>query len=304
MQVNDLHIDYQFIFIRFSKFAFVSYFSTLNFLIMINNCKLYFLVLPILFSAASCSSYEPMTGNKALSVYVILIIVLVFVLYYINKIRRDKKHEKANNSIISFNKKLENILAKLDTPHEKIKALKMAIDRIEDHQEYNKNRSWKNSLLITAYLHMTVIYSRLGDEENLLETFEHILDLNPRHAMTYYNRGSIYSNRGEYEKALADLTKAAKYNPTYSNVFNNRGLVYDKLGEYEKAVNDYSHAIVLHDSAISRFNRGNAYKSLKRYAEALADYKQYLELAPYNQAELKEEVEIAIKEMEQTLNTK
>jgi len=230
--------------------------------------------------------------------YIFLILALVSVLFFIYKIRRAKKRERATSSVISFNRKVENILAKLDDPQEKIKALQMMIDRIEDHEEYNKNRAWKYALLVTVYQHMLSIYYSLGDEDHLFEIFARILELSPRHAMTYYNRGSMYSNRGEYGKALEDFDKSIKYDSSYSNAYNNRGLVYDKLEQYSKAIDDYSHALILHDSAITHFNRGNTYASLKRYDEALADYRAYLELDPYNQSELRDEAEQAIAKIE------
>lgn len=249
-------------------------------------------------AATSCSNMIPDNPGRMMTIYVVLIIVLLFVLYYINKIKRAKKRERANASVVSFNQKVENILAKLDDPYEKIKALDMMIDRIEGNEEYNKNRAWKHSLLIIIYQHQLSIYYKLNDEDHMFEVFESILDLNPRHAMTYYNRASMYSNRGEYGKALEDFEKAVRYDSSYANTYNNRGLVYDKLGQYEKAVDDYSHALILHESAITHYNRAKAYAVLGRYEESLADYYRYLELDPYNKEELKEEAQKAIASME------
>lgn len=254
-----------------------------------------FLSLPVITVLTSCdSSTYAVDPTRALYMYIFLILALLSVLYLIFRIRRNKKRERANSSVISFNRKVESILAKLDDPQEKIKALQMMIDRIEDHEEYNKNRAWKYALLVTVYQHMLPVYYKLGEEEHLLEIFGRILELSPRHAITYYNRGSIYSNRGEYGKALEDFDKAIKYDPSYANSYNNRGLIYDKLEQYSKAIDDYSHALILHDSAITHFNRGKAYASLKRYNEALADYRAYLELDPYNQADLRDEAEQSI----------
>lgn len=247
----------------------------------------------------SCSSIVDTTDpSKTLAIYIVLILVLISALFYINRIKRNKKREKANASIISFNQKVENILAKLDDPDEKIKALEMMKERIEDNEEYNKNRAWKYSLLVTLYQHMLTVYYQQGNEDKLFEVFERILELSPRHAMTYYNRGTMYSNRGEYGKALEDFNMSVKYDSSYANAYNNRGMIYDKLEQYEKAVDDYSHSLILHDSAITHFNRAKAYSSLGRYEESLADYYSYLRLDPYNNAELKDEAEKAIAQME------
>ena len=251
--------------------------------------------------ATSCNSNSNTESNKALSIYTVLIIALLFVLYYIQRVKRNRKREKATSSILSFNQKLENILAKLNDPKEKIKALEMAIERIEDNEDYDKNRAWKNGLLVTAHLHLTVIYHNMDNEKKLMEVFERILELNPHHAMTYYNRGTMYSNKGEYSKALEDLDKSIKYDPSYANAYNNRGMIYNRLEQYQKAIDNYSHSLILHNSAIARYNRANAYAKLKKYKEALADYNLYLELDPYNQYGLKEETEQAIDEIMEKL---
>lgn len=259
-------------------------------------------ILPLLFATtllASCSNMVDTTDpGKTLAIYIILILVLISVLFYINRIIRNNKRAKASASIVSFNQKIEHILAKLDDPAEKLKALQMMIDRIDDNEEYNKNRAWKYGLLITVYQHMLTIYHQQGDEERLFEVFDNILRLSPRHAMTYYNRGSMYSNRGEYGKALEDFDKSIKYDASYANAYNNRGLVYDGLQQYEKAVDDYSHSLILHNSAITHFNRAKAYAALGRHEESLADYYSYLKLDPYDNAGLKDEAENAIAKME------
>lgn len=259
-------------------------------------------ILSLLFAVilfGSCRSMVDTTDpGKTLAIYIVLILLLISVLFYINKVVRNKKREKAAASIVSFNQKIEHILAKLDHPAEKLKALQMMIDRIENNEEYNKNRAWKYGLLITVYQHMLTIYYQQGDEDKLFEVFDNILQLSPRHAMTYYNRGSMYSNRGEYGKALEDFDKSIKYDASYANAYNNRGLVYDGLEQYEKAVDDYSHSLILLDSPITHFNRAKAYARLGRYEESLADYYSYLRLDPYNNAGLKDEAEEAIARME------
>jgi len=64
------------------------------------------------------------------------------------------------------------------------------------------------------------------------------IEINPRNATAYNNRGDAYFNKGEYDKAISDFTKAIEINPTFAVVFSNRGFVYYRKQEYDKAWED------------------------------------------------------------------
>lgn len=42
--------------------------------------------------------------------------------------------------------------------------------------------------------------------------------------------------RGDYERAIENSTRAIELEPRHAPAFNNRGYAYRKLGLYEKAV--------------------------------------------------------------------
>lgn len=244
-------------------------------------------------------------------IFGLLICCLLYFLYYIQSIRKEKKHEKAVNSILAFNKKIDNILLKLDDPREKLKALQMTIESIEKHEEYNRNLEWKYSLLISIYVRITDIYDMLGDEEKMMEIYNRILELNSRHAISYFKRSLIYYNRGDYANALEDINKAIKYNSylPVEDLYTKRGLIYDKIGDYQNAVDDYSHALQVYKSSSRTnfdlsntfFNRAKAYVCMNKYSEAINDYQKYLESDPENKEHLKLEAENAINELQKKI---
>ncbi|MGE5195517.1 MAG: tetratricopeptide repeat protein, partial [Deltaproteobacteria bacterium] len=47
----------------------------------------------------------------------------------------------------------------------------------------------------------------------------------------------------QYDKALADLCKAIELHPKYAPAWYNRGTVYQKLGRYQAAIDDYDNMI-------------------------------------------------------------
>lgn len=138
-----------------------------------------------------------------ISLYILLIALLLAAFFYIQKKRRQVKNE--TSSVVSFNKKIQEIVAKLETPEEKINALKYALQRVKENEEYDSNLAWKNGLMITIYMHMVVVYNELGDDDEIIEICDKILELNKKHALTYYNRGYIYHKKRENEKSLSDL---------------------------------------------------------------------------------------------------
>jgi tetratricopeptide (TPR) repeat protein len=50
---------------------------------------------------------------------------------------------------------------------------------------------------------------------------------------------------GQYDKAISDYTKAIELNPKHADTYYSRGLAYNKMGQYDKAISDYTKAIEL-----------------------------------------------------------
>ena len=82
----------------------------------------------------------------------------------------------------------------------------------------------------------------------------------------------IKSTRTFIDSALADLTKAIELDPKYAKAYSNRGLVYIYRGDLDKAIIDCTKAIGLDpkDAAAHR-NRGNVYKKMGDLDKAIAD---------------------------------
>jgi eukaryotic-like serine/threonine-protein kinase len=107
------------------------------------------------------------------------------------------------------------------------------------------------------------------------------LELDPRDALTWNERGVLYGDSGQGDKAIADFSKAIELNPKYALAWNNRGTVYRKLDQYEKAIADSSQAIALDPNFARAWkNRGNAYSNLRQYDKALADLSKAIALDP------------------------
>ena len=121
----------------------------------------------------------------------------------------------------------------------------------------------------------------LKQNDKAIEAYSHVIELNPRYAAVYNNRGNAYSNQGELDRAIADYNKAIELDPELAPVYYNRGADYHSKGAYDRAIADYNKAIELNPEFAEAYNnRGNAYFSKGAYDRAIADYNKAIELNP------------------------
>ncbi len=119
------------------------------------------------------------------------------------------------------------------------------------------------------------------DHTRKIEICTQIIELDPKDAKAFCNRGVAYDNLSEYQKAIKDYDQAIALKPQYAEAFYNRGVAYNSLGEYQKAIEDYDQAIVLKSQYAEAFNnRGVAYRHLGEYQKAIEDYDQAIALNP------------------------
>jgi tetratricopeptide (TPR) repeat protein len=105
------------------------------------------------------------------------------------------------------------------------------------------------------------------------------IELDPKFADAYNNRGMAYARKGDRTRAIADYTKALEFNPKFIWGYNNRGLAYSSMGAYDKAIADFDKAIEIDGkSAIVYLNRGFAHEKRNDKDLAIADYRNVLEL--------------------------
>ncbi len=121
----------------------------------------------------------------------------------------------------------------------------------------------------------------LKQVDRAIETYSRAIDLNPRAAHAYYNRGNVYHNKGEFGRAITDYTKAIELNPNLAEAYNNRGNAYMDKGDSGSAIADYNKAIQLDTNCASAYyNRGVAYGEKGDTDRAIVDYTKAIELNP------------------------
>jgi tetratricopeptide (TPR) repeat protein len=111
--------------------------------------------------------------------------------------------------------------------------------------------------------------------------FNKAIEINPRDAAAYHNRGLIYGKGGQYDQAISDYTKALEIDPKSADAYNNRGISYYEKGQYEQAISDYTKAIEINSRhAKAYLNRGNAYGHKGQLDQAISDFSKVIDIDP------------------------
>jgi tetratricopeptide (TPR) repeat protein len=131
-----------------------------------------------------------------------------------------------------------------------------------------------------SYFNRALTYGKKGQHDQAIADYTKAIEINPGHAMAYYNRGRAYAiGKGQYDQAIADYTKAIEINPGHAMAYCNRALTYGKKGQYGQAIADYNKAIEINPRFILAYNnRGIVMMKLGNTKMACSDWKQTCEL--------------------------
>jgi predicted O-linked N-acetylglucosamine transferase (SPINDLY family) len=126
-----------------------------------------------------------------------------------------------------------------------------------------------------------VIDYQRGDHASALRRIDHALNVDPRSASAYNNRGVVLAELGRLADAVASYDKAIAFAPGYVDAVVNRGNALKDLERFEEALASYDRAIALNPSNADAFNkRGNVLTELRRFDEAMASYERAIALRP------------------------
>ena len=80
---------------------------------------------------------------------------------------------------------------------------------------------------------------------------------------------------------MEDFNKAIELRPKFATYYNNRGVLKNQLNKYEEALEDFNTAIKLNPQIANfYYNRGTAKLGLKKKIRARKDFDKAIELNP------------------------
>ena len=117
--------------------------------------------------------------------------------------------------------------------------------------------------------------------DKAIMAYTRALDINPRDAGAYNNRGLAWGKKGKHNRAIADYNKALEINPRDAKAYKNRGAAWYKKGDYDRAIADYNKTLEINPrDAEAYYNRGIAWYKKGDLLQALADARKSLSLNP------------------------
>lgn len=78
--------------------------------------------------------------------------------------------------------------------------------------------------------------------KQILDDYDRVIELSPRMAVAWFNRGNILMEMEEFDKAAESFTKAVEIKPDFGEAFYNRGYLSLKNGHQKEGVDDLSKA--------------------------------------------------------------
>jgi serine/threonine protein kinase/regulator of sirC expression with transglutaminase-like and TPR domain len=157
----------------------------------------------------------------------------------------------------------------------------LGLDRLEDALGAADEAVKRDPHLADAFEARARVWLRKGDKDRAAADYARAADLmKPREAHDFLDRSILYELAGNSDKALADADRALELAPRLAAAFRQRGSVYRGKKDRAHAVADYRRALAVLPprSAADYFDRGWLYNELGDYDHAVADLEQALSL--------------------------
>ena len=84
-----------------------------------------------------------------------------------------------------------------------------------------------------------------GNLDGAIGAFDQAIELQPRLAFAYLNRGLIRQRQGDIDRAIADLDQAVRYAPTAARGYYLRSVMLRQRGDIRRAERDAERAVAL-----------------------------------------------------------
>lgn len=134
---------------------------------------------------------------------------------------------------------------------------------------------------LPAMLKQAIAYHQQGNLPQARALYEQVLRFQPRNHDALHLLGVIAGQSNDPQRAVELIGKAIQINPKVAGFYSNRGNALKDLQRYEEAVASYDKAVGLKpDFAEVHYNRGIVLQELGRLAPALSSYQKAIAARP------------------------
>lgn len=136
-----------------------------------------------------------------------------------------------------------------------------------------------------AFYNRATLRTEAGDWTGAFDDLNRALAIDPGFIMAWNLRGVVRMHLQDLQAAKNDLERAIDLDPRYAKAWLNRGVVRMKLGDLDGAIDDYTQALRIYPDYIEAWNnRGIAWKLMGHPVAALTDWNRSLEIRPNPEA--------------------
>jgi tetratricopeptide (TPR) repeat protein len=156
--------------------------------------------------------------------------------------------------------------------------------------------SASRDLLAYTYRGVAYLYkcdkAKKSNYETAIASFDKAIEIDPKNALAYYEKGIANGMKGEHDKAIVSFDKAIEIDPKNALAYYEKGIANGMKGEHDKAITDFDTAIEIDPkNALAYAGRGTSYfyksYSLKaifekygNYLKAIGDFNQAIMIDP------------------------
>lgn len=127
--------------------------------------------------------------------------------------------------------------------------------------------------LLQAKFGLGIAHTMIGEYESAEALFAFVVEANPDHAESHFNRAEFLYHLGKIDAAIDSYSAALELRPQDPACYTGRGHAYLKSGAADKALLDFKRSVQMQpNNARALINRGDAYLQLGKWEDALNDY--------------------------------
>jgi tetratricopeptide (TPR) repeat protein len=131
------------------------------------------------------------------------------------------------------------------------------------------------------YVDFGEINGSRGNLDAAIEAFDTAINLDPKFAPAYYNRGYAKSLQHKFDEALENFSQAIALDPHYRDAYYQRGSLKGERGDFDGAIVDFQQVVSIDPKfAGAYYSLGHADYFLGKEDDALAQIEQSLTLDP------------------------
>ena len=156
------------------------------------------------------------------------------------------------------------------------------------------------------HLNIATQFLKKGEYHQAIKQLTQAIEIEPRYAQAYIQRGRANYHLTRYNEAIEDYTKTLSFKRYVADAHAGRGDVYHVLGDMPRAISDYTASIKNRKNALVMSKRAQSFLETGKLDEALEDYNYIIKRRPsaiayYNRGRAYYQKSLRLHEAEETV---